>query len=135
MWTNQAVCSDALGYQQRKRALQFTRNARHILAQQLLVFAIVVMIVPIALSVPAVGVFIPPSVGSAPAILAGVMQFVASVLCLPAVPPMTFDCFMEFVIRPGNAVLAIIVFGDSARGSAKEQESTECGRGQYSFSP
>jgi hypothetical protein len=94
---------------------------------------IVVMIVPVAFGVPAMAVFIPPSVVPAPAMLAGLMEFVAGAVRLSAVPAMMLNGFVEPVIGSGNATLAIIVIGKSARSSSQQQESAECGR-QYNFS-
>jgi hypothetical protein len=98
-----------------------------------IVIAIMVMIVPVAIGVPAMAVFIPPFVVPAPASLAGLMQVVARVVRLLAVPAMMFNSFVEPVIGLGNATLAVIVIGDSARSSSEEQESAQCGRGQYRF--
>ena len=91
---------------------------------------VVVMIVPVAVAVPVTAVLIPPSVVSVPAPLAGLMQLVAGAIRLSAVPTMVPDGLVELVIRLGEAMLAIIVIGNSARGSSKEQESPQCGRGQ-----
>jgi hypothetical protein len=94
---------------------------------------VMVMIVPVALVVPAMAVFIPPPVVPAPAMLASLMQLVAGAVGLPAVPAMMPNSLVEFVIGPRNAMLAIIAIGERTRSSSKEQEPTQCGRGQYSF--
>jgi len=93
---------------------------------------VVVMIVPVAIGVPAMAIFIPPLVIPAPATLAGLVQLVARALRLFAVPAMMLTSFVQLVIGLGNAMLALIVIGDSARSSSEEQESAQCGRGQYS---
>jgi len=90
---------------------------------------VVVMIVPVALAVPAMFVFIPPSVVSAPAVLTGFMEFVAGAVGLRAVPAMMLSGFVEPVIGPGNAALAIVFVGQGARGSHQQQESAQCNRG------
>ena len=90
------------------------------LHQQLVVFAIlvVVMIVPIAIGVPAMAVFIPPFVEPAPASLPDLMQIVARAVRLLAVPAMMFNGFVKLVIGLGYAMLAIVVIGNGARSSS-----------------
>jgi hypothetical protein len=46
----------------------------------------------------------------------------ASLLSLAAVATMVFNGFMETMIRPGNALLAIII-GAQTRSAGEEQES------------
>jgi len=94
---------------------------------------VVVMIVPIALCVPAMLVFIPPSVDPAPAILARLMQLVTRMLRLWTVPSMMFSSFVKPVVGLDKAMPAIIVIGNRARGCSKEQESAHCSRGQHTF--
>jgi hypothetical protein len=94
---------------------------------------VVVMIVPVAIGVPAMAVFIPPFMIPAPATLAGLMQLMARTVRLFAVPAMMLTSFVELVIGFGNVMLAIIVIGNSARSSSKEQESAQNGRGHRSF--
>jgi hypothetical protein len=102
------------------------------LHQQLVVFAIlvVVMIVPIAIGVPAVAVFIPPFVEPAPASLPDLMQTVARTVRLLAVLAMMFNGFVELVIGLGRAMLAIVAIGKTAWSCSSKQESAQCGRSQ-----
>jgi hypothetical protein len=92
---------------------------------------VVVMIVPIALCVPAMLVFIPPFVGPAPAILARLMQFVARMLRLWAVPSVVLSSFVKPVVGLDEPMPAIIVVRRSARCCTKKQDSTQCRRGQH----
>jgi hypothetical protein len=92
---------------------------------------VVVMIVPIALCVPAMLVFIPPFVGPAPAILARLMQLVARMLRLWAVPSVVLSSFVKPVISLDKPMPAIIVIRRSARCCTKKQDSTQCRRGQH----
>ena len=68
-----------------------------------------VMIVPIAIAVPAAAVFIPPTMVFVPAAFAGFAQFMPCMLRLPAVPAVVFCGFMQLVVRFGNAPLAMVV--------------------------
>jgi hypothetical protein len=99
----------------------------------MIAITVVIMIVPVAIGVPAMAVFIPPLVVRAPATLAGFVQFVTRVVGLFAIPAMMFNSFVQPVIGPGNAMLALAFVGRRARSSRKEQESAQRGRGQYRF--
>jgi hypothetical protein len=94
----------------------------------MIAITVMIMIVPVALIVPAMAVFVPPSVVPAPAILAHLMQFVAGAIRLSAVPAMMLGSFMEPVIGSGNATLAVIAIGGSARSASQEQEPAKGGR-------
>ena len=59
--------------------------------------AIVIVVIPIAFGMPAVPVFVPPTVPLIPAMLPRFVQFVPSVVCLSAVPAMMLDCFEFFL--------------------------------------
>jgi hypothetical protein len=59
----------------------------------------VVVLVPIAVRVPAVVVFIPPLMPLTPATLARVVQFTTLVICLFAVAPVFVDCLVEFMLQ------------------------------------
>ena len=92
--------------------------------------AIVVMIVPVALAVPAVIIFIPPAVVSAPTLLADFTELVACPVRLRAVPAMMLGRFVEPMIGAGNAALAIMIIGKGARSSRKQQDSAQGSGGQ-----
>jgi hypothetical protein len=70
-----------------------------------------VLVIPVVIPVPTVFVFIPPSVVSAPAILAGLAQFVARVIRLLAIPAVMLHGLVKSVIRFGHAVLALRFIG------------------------
>jgi hypothetical protein len=77
---------------------------------------VVVVLVPIALRVPAVFVFIPPPVTFTPATLSRLVQFAALVVCLSAVASMFLDGFVEFMIGMSDpALAAVVVFGVKPR--------------------
>jgi hypothetical protein len=93
---------------------------------------IMIVIIPIAIGAPTVAVFIPPTMVARVAILAGFVQIMASLLSLAAVATMVFNGFMETMIRPGNALLAIII-GAQTRNASEEQESRHGCSGQREF--
>jgi hypothetical protein len=66
----------------------------------------VIALVPITFRVPAVLVFIPPSVTLAPAALSCRMQFATLVIRLPAVPSVVLDGFVQFMLSMLHAALA-----------------------------
>jgi hypothetical protein len=94
---------------------------------------VVVMIVPVPFGMPAMRVFIPPFVESAPAILAGLVQLVPRALRLGAVPPMMLSRFVEPVVGLHKAMPASIVIRHSSRSRTQQQESAQRRRRQYSF--
>jgi len=85
-----------------------------------------IVIVPIAIGVPPVAVFIPPTMGLIPAAFASFMQVAPSIVRLPAVPAVMLHGFVQFVICPGDAPLALVViFGGSPRRSRECQQAEE----------
>ncbi|MGH9712264.1 MAG: hypothetical protein ACRD5M_03085 [Candidatus Acidiferrales bacterium] len=88
-----------------------------------IVIMVVVMIIPVAIAVPAMPVFVPPLVIPVPAILADLMQNVTSVFRLGAVPAVMFGGFVEFVIGFGNATLTICFISNRPRSCCKEQKT------------
>jgi hypothetical protein len=83
----------------------------------------VVVLVPIAVRVPAVFVFIPPPVALTPAPLPSLVQFTALVVCLSAVASMFLDGLVEFMIGMSDPALTpVVVFGVKSR---------HCGESQY----
>src|SRR5260221_3095100 len=85
---------------------------------------ILVVIIPIAVGVPAVSVLIPPALPMRPAIFAGFVQFVAPVLRLLALSSVMFYRFVQFVICVYQSVLAAV---RSCTGSSWQQQQS---RGQ-----
>jgi hypothetical protein len=87
---------------------------------------VVVVLVPIAFLVPAVLVFIPPLMPFAPATLPCRVQFTTLVICLSAVAPVFFDCFVEFMLRVDDSALASFdIFRLKARQCGAKQDSGE----------
>ncbi|PYU01367.1 MAG: hypothetical protein DMG38_03630 [Acidobacteria bacterium] len=94
---------------------------------------VVIVVVPVAIGVPAVGVFLPPTMMLVPAALARFMQFVTSVTGLPAVPAMMLDGFVQFVVGLDDAplttsVVVVVVSEGPGRGRECEQASQRCAR-------
>jgi hypothetical protein len=85
---------------------------------------VVVVIVPIAVRVPAVVVFVPPLMPLTPATLTRVVQFTTLVICLSAVASVSVDCLVEFMLRVSDSALtSVLVFCLQARrGGAKQQK-------------
>jgi hypothetical protein len=74
--------------------------------------SIVIMVIPVAIGMPAVAVFVPPTMPFIPAAFPGLAQFVPRTIRLLAVPTVVLDGFVQFVVRLGDATLAsIVVFG------------------------
>jgi hypothetical protein len=89
--------------------------------------AIVIVVIPIAVGVPAVAVFIPPTVPPAPAVFARFTQVVARMIGLPAVPAVMLNGFVQLVVRPGDSPLAIsVVFCGRPRRSGEGQHAEKC---------
>jgi len=65
--------------------------------------AIVVVVIPIAIGMPTVFVFVPPAMSAAPAILARLVQFMPGLISLFAFASMMLDGFMKMMIGPGDA--------------------------------
>jgi hypothetical protein len=95
---------------------------------------IVVVFVPIAFRAPAMGVFIPPAVIVSPAKLAGFAELGAGTGGLGTIPTMVFRRFVEPVIGPGDAPLAVMFVGCGARRCSEEQEPANgnCGEDRRS---
>jgi hypothetical protein len=88
--------------------------------------AIVVVIIPIAFGMPAVAVFVPPTMPLIPAAFARLVQIVARTIGLPAVPAVMLHGLVESVVRFGDTPLAsIVAFGGCPRGSGECQHANE----------
>ncbi len=94
--------------------------------------AIVVAIVPIVVVMPAALMFIPPLVALSPAALPGFVQFMAPVVCLPAVVSVVLDGFMELVLRTRGTPVAIVIVAGRARRARKQERGSQRGCGQQS---
>ena len=83
---------------------------------------VVIVVVPIAIGVPATTVFIPPAMAFVPAAFPRLVQIVARAVRLPAVPTVMLHGFVQFVIGFGDAALATtVVIGERARRSDERQ--------------
>jgi hypothetical protein len=88
--------------------------------------AIVVVVIPIAIGMPAVAVFVPPTMPLIPATFPRLAQFVPRTIRLLAVPTVVLDGFVNFVIRLGDAALtAGVVIGAGTRRSGKGQQANK----------
>jgi hypothetical protein len=94
--------------------------------------AVVIVIIPITIGMPAVAIFVPPAMPPVPAAFTRFPQVVPRMIGLPAVPTVMFDGFVEFVVRLGDAALAIpVVFRGRARRSAERQHASQYCAGEY----
>ena len=89
----------------------------------MLAIAIVVMIIPVAVSMPTTIVFIPPLVLVSPAPLARFAQFMARVFRLFAFPSMMFTGFVQLMVSFRQASLASAFIG-SKRRRTHEKKTT-----------
>jgi len=87
--------------------------------------AVVIVIIPIAVRVPAALVFIPPSMVDGPAALSRYSQFTTRVCGLPA--PIAKPCngSVQSVIRARNAPLAIAFVGAQNGHSREHQKACQ----------
>jgi len=85
--------------------------------------AVMIVVVPIAIRTPAVAVFIPPAMAMFPTPGTRFGKLMAILRGLRAIPTMTLGGFMEPVIRPGDAPLAIVVCAQRSGANEKEGSS------------
>jgi len=100
-----------------------------LLGRTFAIVLIMVAIIPIAVGVPAVTILIPPAMAAGVAILACFVQLMASGVGLAAFASVMLDGFVETMVRPRNALLAIII-GAQTRRRGEEQKSRKCSTGQ-----
>lgn len=93
--------------------------------------AVVIVIVPVAVIMPAMAVFIPPAVVRAPTAFSRFTQFMAGMIRLPTVPAMMLDGFVESMIRLADSPLTMIVIGVSSRRCRECQQANQRSRGEY----
>ena len=85
-----------------------------------------VALVPIAVGVPAVVVFIPPAMLLAPAALSRIVQFTPLLICLLAVASMFLDCLVEFMLGVSDPALTPVdVFGVKSWRCAEEKDGAQ----------
>lgn len=82
---------------------------------------IVVVIVPIAVFVPAASFHIPPAMTMLPAVMPRLRQFVPGVRRLLAFPSMPFGGFVQLVIGLDDSFLAIL--GTGARRQTEKRQA------------
>src|SRR5260370_36489942 len=87
--------------------------------------AIVIVVIPIAIGMPAAAVFIPPAMPLVPAAFPRLVQFVPRMIRLPAVPSVILDGFVQPMIRLGDAPLALIVVVGRRSGCSREYQHSQ----------
>ena len=88
---------------------------------------VVIMIVPIAIGVPAVSIFIPPTMPLAPAAFAGFPQIAPGMLGLLAVGAVMLDGFVQIVVGLDDAPLtAVVVVGQGRWCGSECQQANKC---------
>jgi hypothetical protein len=97
--------------------------------------AIVVVVIPIAIGMPAAAVFIPPAMPFIPAAFPRLMQIVPCVIGLPAIPAVMLHGFVQSVVGLGDAALAVVVGIRQCTGcSGKCQHANKCCSSEYGLS-
>jgi hypothetical protein len=81
-----------------------------------------VLIIPVAIGVPPVLVFVPPPVIRTPAIFTSLSQLVARVVGLPAVPTVMLHSFVQPVVSLGQPMLALGLIRAHASGAGEQKE-------------
>ncbi len=84
---------------------------------------IVVMVIPVAVGMPTMPVFIPPFVAVLPAAFPCFVQFMAPALGLLALVSVMLNGFMQLVIHTHDATLAIVVVSVQARSASEKQKT------------
>jgi hypothetical protein len=100
------------------------RPEKHL--HRLMAIVVVIVVIPIVVAVPTVAVFVPPTMSFVPAAFTRLVQFVPRAIRLPAVPAVVFHGFMQFVVRLGDAPLAIaivVVIRPRTRRSGKNHQA------------
>jgi hypothetical protein len=97
--------------------------------------AIVIVVIPIAIGMPAVAVFVPPAMALIPAAFACFVQIASRTIRLPTVPAVMFHGFVEFVVRLENAPLAAaVVIRQCPRCSGEGQHAGKHGGSEHGLS-
>ena len=71
--------------------------------------AVVIVVVPVAVTAPASSVFIPPAMSVFPAPRTGFGKFVAILCGLRTIPAVMLGGFVKLVVYVGDAPLAVVV--------------------------
>lgn len=90
--------------------------------------AVVVVIIPVAVGMPAMVVFVPPALIGGPAAFTLRLQLVAPMVGLVALSPVMLDSFVQLVIDFGDSHLAIIVgvHGQRDCGEGEQSRQGDC---------
>lgn len=86
---------------------------------------IVIVVIPIPFRMPAMLVFIPPSMIGVPATLACFPQFTTGVVGLWALVTVTRHGLVEFMVSVRNAALAIVVVGAQKRRCGEHEKGSQ----------
>src|SRR6266851_5947776 len=101
----------------------------------LMAIVVVIVVIPIAIAMPPVAVLVPPAMILIPAVLSSFVQIAPRMIGLPAVPAMMLHGFMQFVIRFGDAPLALpVVICPRARRSGKSHQADKRRRSEHGLS-
>ncbi len=84
---------------------------------------VVIVVVPVVLRMPAMFVFIPPSVTFAPAVLPLFVKLMTPMFGLFTPVAMMLNGFVQVVLYVGDAPLAIVVSGVQSRYSGKHKKT------------
>ena len=99
----------------------------------LVAVAVMIAVIPIALGMPAMCVFIPPSVTDAPAVLPRFVQFMTPAFGLLAPVAMMLNGFVQLVVRARNAALAIAFVSAHNRHRAEHEKAGQHCRSKDRF--
>jgi len=83
---------------------------------------VVVVVIPVTISVPAMVIFAPPAMAMLPAIFASFVKFTTVFGGFWAVPAVVFYSFVKMVIGPCDTFLAVIVIGAQCRCTKGEEK-------------
>src|SRR4029077_8581756 len=86
----------------------------------LVAIVVVIVVIPIAIGMPPAAVFVPPAMILIPAAFSSLMQVAPRMIGLPAIPAVMLHGFMQFVIRLGDASLALVVIFGGRSGCSRE---------------
>ena len=96
---------------------------------------VVVVFVPVAICAPAVFVFIPPPMLLTPATLPRTVQFTTLMICLAAVPSVSFNCLVKVMFGVSDpALTSVLVFCLKARHRGTKHKRCESDEGEKRFS-
>jgi hypothetical protein len=90
---------------------------------------VVVVLIPVALGMPTMTVFVPPLVCVCPAVLTRFVQLLTRLSRLSAFPSMVFSSFVQPMVGSRQASLACVVIGPKRRCTHEKKSTCQrCGR-------